>query len=90
MTFGTATGEGKILTFNLSDDAKEPSQICKLAKAYLKGHKELKYRKLRVIAGGQTFEEDMEEEGGSRAECGRCRSADENAIPGKLGVCRSR
>ena len=67
MTFGTATGDGKILEFNLSDDAKEPSQIAKLAKEFLKGHKELKYRKLRVIAGGQTFEEEMEEEGQAAA-----------------------
>ncbi len=63
MTFGTCTGEGKILQFNLSDDAKEPSQIVKLAKEYLKAHRELKYRKLRIIAGGETFEEDMPEEG---------------------------
>jgi peptidoglycan hydrolase-like protein with peptidoglycan-binding domain len=68
MTFGTATGDGKVLQFNLSDDAKEPSQIAKLAKEYLKSDKRLKFKKLRVLAGGDTFEEDMpdsEVEGGS-------------------------
>ncbi len=59
MTFGTAMGDGKVLQFKLSDDAKEPSQILKLTKAYLKGHRDLKFKKLRVLAGGQTFEEDM-------------------------------
>ena len=59
MTFGTATGEGKVLQFTLSDDAKEPSQIAKLAKEYLKSDKNLKFKKLRVLAGGETFEEDM-------------------------------
>ncbi len=71
MTFGSATGDGKVLEFNLSDDAKEPSQIAKLAKVYLKNHRDLKFRKLRVLAGGQTFEEDMpdgdEPEGSSSA-----------------------
>ena len=66
MTFGTATADGKVLQFTLSDDAKEPSQIAKLAKEYLKSDKSLKFKKLRLLAGGETFEEDMpdsEEEG---------------------------
>lgn len=62
MTYGEAAGDGKLLQFTLSDDAKEPSQIVKLTKLYLKAHRELKFRKLRVIAGGQTFEEDMPDE----------------------------
>ena len=62
LTYGTAIGDGKMLQFNLSDDAKEPSQIAKLAKVYLKSHRELKFKKLRVIAGGETFDEDMPDE----------------------------
>ena len=59
MTYGTATGDGKILQFRLADDAKEPSQIIKLAKEYLKSDRSLKFKKLRVLAGGQTFEQNM-------------------------------
>jgi hypothetical protein len=65
LTFGTANGDGKILQLNLSDDAKEPSQIVKTAKGFFKGHRDLKYRKIRVIVAGQTFEEDMEGEEGA-------------------------
>lgn len=65
LTFGTANGDGKILQLNLSDDAKEPSQIVKTAKEFFKGHRDLKYRKIRVIAAGQTFEEEMEGEEGA-------------------------
>ena len=32
MTYGTALGDGKVLQFKLSDDAKEPSQIAKVCK----------------------------------------------------------
>jgi hypothetical protein len=67
MTFGVATGDGKVLQFTLSDDAKEPSQIAKLAKAYLKSDKSLKFKKLRVVAGGETFEEDMPDSEGEDA-----------------------
>ncbi len=62
MTFGTATGEGKTLDLTLSDDAKEPSQIVKVAKGFFRNHRDLKYRKIRVHAGGEIFEEEMEEE----------------------------
>jgi hypothetical protein len=65
LTFGTANGDGKVLQLNLSDDAKEPSQIVKTAKEFFKGHRDLKYRKIRVIAAGQTFEEEMEGEEGA-------------------------
>jgi len=60
LTFGTASGDGKILDLKLSEDAKEPSQIVKTAKEFFKGHRDLKYRKIRVHASGQLFEEDME------------------------------
>jgi hypothetical protein len=72
MTHGSATGEGKILQLTLSDDAKEPSQIVKTAKGFFRNHKDLKYRKIRIIAGGQTFEEDMPE--------------DENVPPGRVAA----
>ena len=65
LTFGTASGDGKILQLNLSEDAKEPSQIVKTAKEFFKGHRDLKYRKIRVIAAGETFEEEMEGEEGA-------------------------
>ena len=63
MTFGNASADGKVLQFKLAEDAKEPSQIVKLAKAFLKGNRELKFKKLRVLVGDQTFEEDMDAEG---------------------------
>ena len=63
MTFGNASADGKVLQFKLAEDAKEPSQIVKLAKAFLKGNRELKFKKLRVLVGDQTFEEDMDVEG---------------------------
>jgi hypothetical protein len=62
LTFGTAAGDGKVLNLTLSDDAKEPSQIVKTAKEFFKGHRDLKYRKIRVHAGGEIFEEEMEGE----------------------------
>jgi hypothetical protein len=64
LTYGYALGDGKVLEFRLADDAKEPSQIVKLAKEFLKGNRELKFKKLRVLVGGETFEEDMPESGG--------------------------
>jgi hypothetical protein len=67
ITFGTAKGEGKVLELTLSEDAKEPSQIVKTAKEFFKGHRDLKYRKIRVLAGGEAFEEDMPEEEGAPA-----------------------
>ena len=63
LTYGRATGDGKVLQFTLSDDAREPSQILKLTKEYLKSNKELKFKKLRIVAGGEIFEEDMDAEG---------------------------
>jgi hypothetical protein len=71
MTFGYATGDGKTLQFRLSDDAKEPSQIAKLAKEFLKGNRELKYKKIRIVCGNETFEEDMDIEGGAAGELGQ-------------------
>ena len=61
MTYGKATSDGKLLQFRLSDDAKEPSQICKIAKVYLKKNPDLRFKKLRVVcAGGESFEEDFD------------------------------
>jgi hypothetical protein len=68
LTYGRAIGDGKVLQFTLSDDAKEPSQIVKLAKEYLKSNRDLKFKKLRVIAGGETFEEDMPDSEGAGGE----------------------
>jgi hypothetical protein len=68
LTYGRAIGDGKVLQFTLSDDAKEPSQILKLTKEYLKSNKDLKLKKLRVIAGGETFEEDMPDSEGAGSE----------------------
>ena len=64
MTFGRALGDGKMLQFTLADNAKEPAQICKTAKKYLRKNPELKFKKLRVICGGQNFDEDMDEAAG--------------------------
>jgi len=58
MTFGKAAADGKTLQFILSEKAKEPSQICKLTKEYLKKN-DLKFRKLKVVCGSEVFEEDM-------------------------------
>jgi hypothetical protein len=63
MTFGTATADGKVIEMRLADNAKEPSQICKLAKEFFKGNRELKFKKVRVVLGGETFEEEMPEAG---------------------------
>jgi len=61
MTYGRATADGKMLQFTLSDNAKEPSQICKLAKVFLKKNPELKFKKLRVVcSSGEIAEEDMD------------------------------
>jgi hypothetical protein len=62
MTFGRALGEGKMLQFTLADNAKEPAQIVKTAKKYLRKNPELKFKKLRVICGGVNYDEDMEGE----------------------------
>ena len=65
MTFGHATGDGKTIEFSLAENAKEPSQIIKLAKQFLKGNRDLKFRKIRVLSGGEAFEDDMEADGSS-------------------------
>jgi hypothetical protein len=63
MTYGYATGDGKILQFRLAENAKEPSQIVKLAKVYLKKNRELKFKKIKVLLpSGEGFEEDMPED----------------------------
>jgi hypothetical protein len=58
LTYGQAAADGKVLEFKLSDDAKEPSQIVKLAKEFLKGNRDLKFKKVRIVAGGESFEAD--------------------------------
>jgi len=60
MTYGFAKADGKTMQFKLADKAKEPSQICKLAKVYLKKNPELKFKKLLVICDGKNYEEDMD------------------------------
>jgi hypothetical protein len=64
MTYGYATSDGKLLQFRLSDNAKEPSQICKLAKVFLKKNPDLRFKKLRVVcSSGESFEEDFDADG---------------------------
>jgi hypothetical protein len=58
MTFGQAAADGKVLEFKLSDGAKEPSQIVKVAKEFLKGNRDLKFKKIRVLVDGEAFEAD--------------------------------
>jgi hypothetical protein len=58
MTFGTITGDGKILDLKLADNAKEPAQILKTAKLYLRSNRDLKFRKIRVHVAGEIFDDD--------------------------------
>jgi hypothetical protein len=71
MTYGSAKGDGKVLEFRLADGAKEPSQIVKLAKEFLKGNRELKFKKVRVLSGNNVFEEAMSERPSQAAKRGR-------------------
>jgi len=76
MTFGTCLADGKTLDLTLSEDAKEPSQIAKTTKQYLKNHRDLKFRKIRVHAAGQTFEEVDEDEAPDAGATGKAGAGD--------------
>jgi hypothetical protein len=64
ITFGTAMPDpqdGKTLVFRLEESAKEPPQIVKLARRFLRSDPKLKFRKIKlVLPGGQTFEDTDE------------------------------
>jgi hypothetical protein len=64
ITFGTAMPDpkdGKTLIFRLEENAKEPPQIAKLARRFLRSDPKLKFRKIKIILpGGQTFEDTEE------------------------------
>jgi hypothetical protein len=64
ITFGTAMPDpkdGKTLVFRLEESAKEPPQIVKLARRFLRSDPKLKFRKIKlVLPGGQTFEDNEE------------------------------
>ncbi|HEY3391916.1 MAG TPA: hypothetical protein VGK58_04375 [Lacipirellulaceae bacterium] len=64
ITFGTAMPDpkdGKTLVLRLEESAKEPPQIVKLARRFLRSDSKLKFRKIKLILpGGQTFEDTEE------------------------------
>jgi hypothetical protein len=60
ITYGIAKPDpqnGKVLIFQLTESAGEPPQILKLGRRFLRSDNNLKFRKLKLIVGGRTFED---------------------------------
>jgi len=59
--------DSKTLVFRLGAGADEPPQIIKLGRRFLRGDKNLKFRKLKIIlSGGKTLEDSEPEANGKR------------------------
>jgi hypothetical protein len=56
----------KVLVFRLKENANEPPQILKAGRRFLRNDKNLRFRKLKLVIGGTTYEDtdpDLEDEG---------------------------
>ena len=57
---------GKVLVFRLEENANEPPQILKAGRRFLRNDKNLRFRKLKLVVGGTTYEDtdpDVDDDG---------------------------
>jgi hypothetical protein len=56
----------KVLVFHLEEDANEPPQILKAGRRFLRNDKNLRFRKLKLVIGGTTYDDtdpDVDDDG---------------------------